>query len=523
MLLTIALVLSVCFCVKSDYDYYRGLEKSKHLFDSNVDGMNIQYSLAFFNRSILNFGNLSFNTTLKMSKGECLNILNIGGSVSCGSSLLHTVHYDMPHGKQDAYSPILEKYLNSMWPCMRDNHSGTHMVTNWCGNGRPTASWVDEVVGTRMGEPKVLLDVDIILVDTSVNDVEEGRNQANKAKEDPVNHLKKVTELFIKILSKLPQRPSLIYVGSSTRDKTWRSPRSRTGDSVAVHLPVTNYYHVPYVSTMDALGPFVTDESLQWFLNAFLADVCCHPTKTGHRIIAAVILNMLQLHKEAATNDGEYIRIARTNYYDKQPLFASPELINQYYISLPVVIHLNMKEVHNSTDRVSVTSDAYWSVYEDRPGKPPGFISSTIGSTFQVCIAQYEVQSHLKFGVIHIELFKSYEHVGRVKVTLGVRVDKPMPHSTVTSSVYFKIGHKAIDCLWADKSSQRAVEEVRLNMNEVRKHMPSSPSTLSPTTPSFPSDSTVSTTTTLVLDFLLIPSYPARKNNKIKMFGLLLM
>ena len=267
-------------------------------------------SPSFYNSSILNFGNLSYNTTLKLSNGECLNILNIGGSISCGGYTPSLKHHDSAHGINGAYPIILEKYLNTMWPCMRNNQQGRHKVNNWCVGGRPTMSWVDEVVGARAGEPQVLLNADIILVETSVNDVEEGRDQALKAKESPISHLRKVTELCIKILSKLPQGPSIIYVGSSTREKAWRSAQPRTGDSVANHLPVTNYYHIPYwyVSAIDAIGPFVTDESMHWFTNTYLVDTCCHPTKAGHRIIAALIYNMLHLHRDAATNDDEYIQ-----------------------------------------------------------------------------------------------------------------------------------------------------------------------------------------------------------------------
>ena len=506
----IIVILASCFLhVRSDYDYYK---KSKHFTEpSIIEGMNIQYNPSFLNKSVLNFGNLYFNTTLKMSKGECLNILNIGGSISGGGSAQN--HHDNPQGSYGAYPTILERYLNSMWPCMRDNQRGTHKVTNWWAGGRPTISWVDEIVGARMGQPEILLQADIILVETSVNDVEEGRDQAVKAREDPVSHLRKVTELFIKILSQIPQGPCIIYVGSSTREKAWRLPQPRTGDSVANHLPVTNYYHVPYVSTIDAIGPFVTDESLHWFSNVFLADTCCHPTKTGRRIIAAVIYNILQLHREAATNDDEYVHSAHINYYDKQAQYASPELINQYAISLPLVIHLNSNDIHKSADKVSVTSDSNWAVYEDRAGKP-GFISSTVGSTFQVSISQSAVQTHLKSGLIHVELFKSYEHVGRVKVSIGIRVEQPVPGSTETSSTYHQLSTRVVDCIWADRSSQRAVEEVRLDMNELYTHMPSSPSPPS-------SDST--TVSTLLLDFEVMASEPARKNNKVKMLGLMLM
>ena len=541
-------------CIKGDY------EKSKYLFEPFIiDGIDIRYSQVFFNRSILNFGQLSLNTTLKMNRGECLNILNIGGSVSCGMSL-NANHYDNPHGKNGAYSTFLEKYLNTMWPCMRDHKNSKHKVTNWCVGGRPTVSWVDEVVGSRMNEPHVLFNADIILVDTSVNDMNEGRDQAVRAKEDPDSHLKKVTELFIKILSKLPQGPSIIYVGSSTRvhgqHTTWRSTGPRTGDSVYTHLPVTNYYHVPYVSIIDSMTPFLTEESQKWFTNVFLADYCCHPTKSGHRMVAAIIYNILQSHRDAAVgDDDEYIHNAHINYYDKPPLCASLELINQYAISLPLAIHLNTHEIHKSTttptttttttntttnSNITITSDSHWAVYEDRPGKP-GFISSTVGSTFQVSISKSIVYTHLKSGHIHIELLKSYEHVGRVNVSIGIQSNTihytnnttdttDTTHSTTSSStsVYHKLDERVVDCIWLDKSSQRSVEEFHINLGQVNTYM--SPTTtaaaatpITTTATSTSSASSSISTACLLLSFTVIDSIPIRKNNKIKMFSILLM
>ena len=591
--------------VRGDYDNNK---KSQHYSESStIDGLDIRcvFSPSFYNKSILNLGQLSLNTTLKLNKGECLNILNIGGSVSCGMSL-NDNHYDHPHGKNGAYSFFLEKQLNTLWPCMRNHEHSLHKVTNWCVGGRTTISWVDEMVGSRMGEPEILNDVDIILAETSVNDVNEGRDQALKAKENPENHIKKATELFIRILSKLPQGPSIIYVGSSTRDMSWRSPRPRTGDSVATHLSVTNYYHIPYVSTIDALGPFVTDDSLQWFLIVYLVDTCCHPTKTGHHIIAGIIYNILHVHKGAAVrNNNEYIHNIYINYYNKPPLYISPDLLSQYTISMPLTVHLNSNNTHHpsytntnntntttstthtTTNSVSIISDQYWSIYEDRPGKP-GFISSTIGSICQVRIPHTIIQTHLKSGRIHIELLKSYENMGRVKVTIGIKIDTTLftynnntsahtthithtndttyPTSSSLTSVYHILEHRVIDCIWTDKSSQRAIEEFRLNMHTINTYMytPSPSSTLDPsttatttrhanTTNTMHADSTsthtdtntmstataytntthtnttstttmTTTTTTLLLDFLLIPSYhPKRKNNKIKLFSLLLM
>ena len=595
-------IIILCFLilyVRGDYDN----KKSKHYYEtSTIDGLDVRFTLSpsFYNKSILNLGQLSYNTTLKLSKGECLNILNIGGSISCGSSTVDN-HYDHPHGKNGAYSIFLERQLNTLWPCTRNNEHGIHKVTNWCYGGRTTASWIDAVVG----EPQSLFDTDVILVETSVNDVNEGRDQARRANESPENHIKKATELFIKILSKLPQGPSIIYVGSSTRDMTWRSPRQRTGDSVSTHLPVTNYYHIPYVSAIDALGPFVSDDSLQWFLKVYLVDTCCHPTKTGHHIIAALIYNILHVHKETAISNNykEHIHNTYINYYNKPPLYVPPELLSQYTISMPLTILLSDNNTHTSsytttttnttdttTNGVTILSDVYWSVYEDRPGKP-GFISSTIGSICQVRIPHTIIQTHLKSGRIHVELLKSYENMGRVKVTIGIQIDTILyaynnisAHTTHTStttdtthrtslsstSVYHILERRVIDCIWPDKSSQRAIEEFRLNMNTINTYMytphssplytpllpPPSQSAHSPSTTTrhattkntmhadststhadrnttntntaynttHTNTTTMTTTTTLILDFLVIPSYhPKRANNKIKLFSLLLM
>ena len=146
--------------------------------------------------------------------------------------------------------------------------------------------------------------------------------------------------------------------------------------------------------------------------------------------------------------------------------------------------------------------------------------------------------AHLKSGLIHIEVFKSYEHVGRVKVSIGIHMIQHVYNTTETLYTYYKLDQQVIDCIWADRSSQRATVEFRVKVKDVYKHMPlplptttstSSSHSKSHTVPTHmstthhPSTTSPTSSSTLVLEFEVLPSIPVRQNNKVKLFGVLLM
>ena len=230
-------------------------------------------------------------------------------------------------------------------------------------------------------------------------------------------------------------------------------------------------------------------------------------------------------------------------------------LINM--LSLPLVIHLNTHSNYNTTttnntnttntnnttttnttNSVAITADSNWSVYEDWPGKP-GFISTTVGSAFQISIPQSVVYAHLKSGHIHVEVLKSYEHVGMVKVSIGIHTTQPVYNPTETVYTYYKLDQRVIDCIWADRSSQRATVEIRVKVKDVYKQMPLPSHTTTSSTSSHSKSHTVPThmstthhpspttsltsSSTLVLEFEVLPSIPVRSSNKVKLFGLLLI
>lgn len=71
----------------------------------------------------------------------------------------------------------------------------------------------------------------------------------------------------------------------------------RDGDRVRSQLQVAKYYDIPYVSVVDAFGPFLTENIAEWFYHVYRSDNCCHITKTGHKIMANLIVNMINEHK----------------------------------------------------------------------------------------------------------------------------------------------------------------------------------------------------------------------------------
>jgi hypothetical protein len=124
-----------------------------------------------------------------------------------------------------------------------------------------------------------------------------------------------VTEQLIYSLSTLvPAQPTIIFLAASfvylADDKRiWKSldktisasetvqavPYNRNFDSVLYQLPVVKHYGLPYVSAIDGFGPFLSTESQTWLTGSYLLDTMYHLTRTGHKIVASLLLNYINL------------------------------------------------------------------------------------------------------------------------------------------------------------------------------------------------------------------------------------
>lgn len=313
---------------------------------------NFTLNPAFVAQSTLNFGRLQNPDTLRrLRSGFCLEVLSIGGSVSCGSTDAGPEVPDRPRGKEDAWPAHLEELLGR-FPCVDEltGEPGRHRVENRCSRGVGTDFWVESIANLplRLADPakgeapvrpsgggergeeepgKYVLDLslekerrqrppDIVLVDTVINDLS-GLKTATRHHQaywgfDEI--ITRYTETLILLLRGLRGSPSVVYVGtcSHARSASRGDPNAafpadgasppRAGDAAAQQALATRHHDVPHVSVVDGLGgPIPSGHAVDWFDRAFKAD-SHHPTRLGHRVVAAMVLNLLLVHNASAAH-----------------------------------------------------------------------------------------------------------------------------------------------------------------------------------------------------------------------------
>lgn len=450
-------------------------------------------SPAVMTQAIVNFGQLSIgNIASKLLNRNCLRIVVLGGSVTCGVSLNKT-HPDRPNGKTDAWPAHLQAYLNSAMPCILDGVS-SHIVQNLAMSGKSTDHWVDATSLALREKDELgiaLRSADIVIVETAVNDVNElVKNTKKFVKIAPDLRIKQYTELLVNILLKYPNKPSMIWLGSSSRG-VWNGSMPRTTDAVHSHLSVTQYYSIPHISAVDGTGPFTTRDMIDWFNNVFRADHCCHVTKSGHQIIAHLAANLILGHYLSVQQPLFPGRLT-PSYTKRAPLFVSQSDINVYLLSNPmhIVTVQNADKVHR------LTVSPGWRAMEDVRGKP-GFISNHTGDVVVFFLSPKEVVKHAVVGMLHVALLKSYEHMG----TMSVEVFRADAVSDKCSDDGKKesLGSQVIDSLWAKHVSEEEVVEVKFDAARGKAKQ-----------------------SCLLIQVKIIASVPSRPENKIKLLGLVI-
>ena len=252
-----------------------------------VSGGNAQVSLQAgnFHSSVLNYGSFSGRALSLLQHGQCLQIMAIGGSVTCGHCLDRN-STQLP-SERTAWPSALANLLNNELPC--HNSSGmlsNHVVTNVCAGGWSTALWLERISASLRSNEDLhaaLTTADVIIVETAVNDIEELRRHDMRAsaRDQPLPVLiMRATELLVNILLTLDNKPSIVYLGASSRALWGGGPR-HSGDAILDQLEVVRLYNIPYVSAIEGLGPFTTAVGRSWFLDVYRCDLCCHPACWG--------------------------------------------------------------------------------------------------------------------------------------------------------------------------------------------------------------------------------------------------
>lgn len=454
-------------------------------------------------KSILNVGQLSLSTQSKLKQGKCLNILAIGGSVTCGKSEDKTFE-DRPHGIPDSYHHALLNYMNELWPACHAEREDSldsqtaelsnHTLTVLCEGGVAQDYWIDRIMILNNKKSEIVRGADIILVETSVNEV------ASHTSPEEMLYAQRNTELLLLMLVNLVNQPSVIFLGTSFQfggkeDRIWRDTEPRDYDGVYAQLSVAKHYNVPYVSALDALGPFITPASVEFLRHVYMSDQNCHISKTGHRMVGYLVFNQLNQfilsYSYPLHLDTESGYISPTTV----PLLHwTKEEVKMYLQSSPpLVITLNSKTIARTPWMIDNADD--WEMKEDVTGKP-GFISEKVkGQPFILYLRSEDVNLHFIQKRVHVMLLKSYENMGTVRVMIESYAGKLL------------LAERNIDCQWDSHTSQLHVEEFIISKDKIDSFL------------SFGDPKR----TDLKISFTVVPSDPVRMRNKIKLISVTIL
>lgn len=207
-----------------------------------------------------------------------------------------------------------------------------------------------------------------------------------------------------------------LWLGTTTRrSEIWSGPVPRSTDAVHAQLTVALRHGVPYISVIDGLGPFATSASQRWLAKNWYTEPKkdIHPGPWGHRALAKALVHFLT---------QQQLRQAQLPWKDPQPALYCPR--PPAYINASLLdMYLDNNPLHVSTVYAPAAAPRMvhcdgWLVTADVPGKP-GLLANTVGTRCTLLAFAEEMQRHpVLVGEVHVLLLKSYEHMGRLRVTV---------------------------------------------------------------------------------------------------------
>lgn len=427
-------------------------------------------------------------TAIKEKK--CLRVIAIGGSITMGASH-NAKHPDRPRGPEDAYPVQLKRYLDHTFPC---SDPKGHQVLNRGVYAVTSDYWVDKLAdalhtssagGVASVDPSPLpIDMNVptnvaqfsaelssahlVVVDTSVNDAFDLVNQArggifnsavaaDDTLPDDAQRSAKLNEIIaIMLLSRMPADTDaspgrgVVFLGTSSHNNAW-SGGLRTSDTSHAQIPIAVHYGFPFVSAMEAFGPFDTPSRAAWFLDDYRTDGCCHVTSTGHAMLARLLMHAISVHAAPAVCCGAVGAPAGPPPTRSMPgpKLATREDIDLYMRSHPLYVSLT---------KTQPSSASGFEVAEDVPGKP-GLIGSRVGDTASFVVPLDVAKSHAHVGVLHVQVVRGYDRMG----TTHVSVTFSKSATQCTAELAGELASQNVDGLWETRSTQVTVETVPLN------------------------------------------------------------
>ena len=258
----------------------------------------------------MGFPTLLSTVLTKLDQKQCVKVMSVGGSICMGRFTSQQ--------QNTSFIAFLVDYLNKFYPCTSaDNGENKHSFYNGCMDGCGSGPIFDLLALARTNAnysdyTRAILSADLILVETSVNDAAIG-DHVKKYFSQLDSHQSGaiMMEILLQVLLRLPNFPGIIYVGSSTKIQTYTRhesvklavwtdrlvvPRSFLSDVAYTQIQIARYYQIPYISSIDAIGPFDSPDKAKFFTKVYLHD-SWHPSETGHHIIASLIMNYLMVQQ----------------------------------------------------------------------------------------------------------------------------------------------------------------------------------------------------------------------------------
>lgn len=233
---------------------------------------------------------------------------------------------------------------------------------------------------------------------------------------DPMDSVRQMwTEILVRQLLRLPQRPMLLWLGAG-----WRAFSDERGGNatlfpsrhqctIAAQEPVLRHYGVPQVSLVEAFMPVTTAARMKWMSNVYFVDRL-HPSVLAHKFVASVVAYNLLDHPievhvmnssidyaSIVVNDSAANRanVPRPALMLPKPITVSSHMAKTYeatferlVLSDPTVVAaaavpLSLKtepRLREPVESKRPTFGSGFSIYEDVPNKP-GLIATSAGAS----------------------------------------------------------------------------------------------------------------------------------------------
>ena len=456
--------------------------------------------------ALLNAGQGLVKVSTKLVKRLCINILVLGGSVSCGSQAGGYL-YSWPHR--------LVERLNIERPCVNaSGDSARHQLWNHCRGGVGSDFWVGKLQEMRFGggESQVLNETDLVLLDTAINDTCDiaSDGQSNARTWHDWHHLgeaklayrvQSLTEIIIMLSRSLPSSPDVVYTEMSWTTM-FPNYRNTTSD---LQNAVCKVHNVPYISSVAALSPRLTAADPAFRVAYKIPKVrahindCCHITGAAANLTANIFLRALEGLLANTTTATTATTATTVNPTSSSPnavvpvraVFAAQADVDLYLSHEPLILPLLPCSalVANSSSSsssaayaplftvVSCSGDWVWGRHSTHAHTSFGLQASNHSAAITYRVSPKGLRKYLAKGVLSLSSLHSYEHMGIVRVTVTSlpapspspspstptpkQAPAPAPAVGLTQKPKVLV-QREIDCQWQNPISELSTDSIEL-------------------------------------------------------------